>query len=134
MNQDQTQAAVPIEQPDAPAKLGSLSALGAVTGGIFASACCILPLVLVSVGVGGAWMSTLTALSPYQPYFIALTVISVGGGFWVSRRARRSVCAATGPCVSSQGQKRYVYGLWFGAILAMGAVVTNTLVPLFYRF
>lgn len=132
MDQDTTQVPGLVEQSDASGKLGGLSALGAVTGGIFASACCILPLALVSLGIGGAWMSSLTVLSPYQPYFLALTLISVGGGFYLSRRARRSACAMTGGCAKTQGQKRYVYGLWFGACLALSAVAINTLAPLFY--
>ena len=38
-----------------------------ITGGfagILASACCVGPLVLVSLGLGGAWVSTLTVLEP----------------------------------------------------------------------
>lgn len=46
-----------------------VGALGAAT---VASACCIVPLLLVSLGIGGAWMSYLTALVPYRPLFIAL--------------------------------------------------------------
>ena len=32
-----------------------------------ASLCCVAPLVLVSLGLGGAWLSTLTQLEPYRP-------------------------------------------------------------------
>src|SRR5260370_33161019 len=44
------------------------------TGGIaslLAGACCVVPLVLVSVGVGGAWLANLQLLAPYRPVFIA---------------------------------------------------------------
>lgn len=46
------------------AETGSL-----VTGGvaaIFASACCVGPLVLVSAGIGGAWISYVTLFEPYR--------------------------------------------------------------------
>ena len=51
-----------------------------VTGGlagILASVCCVGPLILVSVGIGGAWVGTLTVFYPY-PF----------GYFWASRRSR----------------------------------------------
>ena len=48
-----------------PSRAGrkGLVASGSVIGAVLASACCILPLVLFSLGIGGAWMSNLTALS-----------------------------------------------------------------------
>ena len=46
------------------------SALAAVG----ASLCCVAPLVLISLGLGGAWMSSLTGLEPYRPIFIVLTL------------------------------------------------------------
>lgn len=42
---------------------------------IGASLCCIGPLVLISLGIGGAWMSYLTALEPYQPIFAGITLL-----------------------------------------------------------
>lgn len=42
---------------------------------IGASACCIGPLLLLTLGVSGAWIGTLTAMEPYSPYLTALTVL-----------------------------------------------------------
>lgn len=47
--------------------------VGAVGTAIVASACCTVPLMLVSAGIGGAWISSLTALEPFRPLFIAMT-------------------------------------------------------------
>ena len=44
---------------------GAISALGAST-------CCVLPLVLVSAGLGGAWVAQLRALERFQWVFIGL--------------------------------------------------------------
>jgi mercuric ion transport protein len=44
---------------------GILAALGA-------SACCVGPLLLLTLGIGGAWVGRLTVLEPYRPYFTAL--------------------------------------------------------------
>jgi len=112
--------------------LRGTASVGALMGGLLASSCCILPLVLVSLGAGGAWMSNLTALAPYQPVFLGLAVMSITGGAWLSRRARNQACALDGPCAKTITQKRYTIGLWIGGILALTAVAVNTLVPLFY--
>ncbi|WP_342634038.1 mercuric transporter MerT family protein [Mesorhizobium waimense] len=37
---------------------------GGLLGALAASSCCIVPLVLFSLGIGGAWISNLTALAP----------------------------------------------------------------------
>jgi mercuric ion transport protein len=47
------------------AATGALAA-GGLIAALLASSCCILPLVLVSIGAGGAWLARLTALAPYQ--------------------------------------------------------------------
>src|SRR5215472_16544699 len=48
------------------------TAVGGLMGAVAASSCCILPLLLFSLGVSGAWIGNLTRLAPYQPYFIAI--------------------------------------------------------------
>lgn len=50
------------------------SIVGAVGAAIAASACCTIPLLLVVLGVGGAWVGTFTALEPYRPLFILLAL------------------------------------------------------------
>ncbi|HJV84186.1 MAG TPA: mercuric transporter MerT family protein [Noviherbaspirillum sp.] len=51
----------------------------AVGSSIIASTCCVLPLVLVLVGITGAWMVNLTSLRPITPFF---TAISIGALVW----------------------------------------------------
>ena len=51
------------------------SAVAAGLAAIGASLCCIGPLVLLSLGIGGAWISNLTALEPYRPIFIGITLV-----------------------------------------------------------
>ncbi|MCE2446693.1 hypothetical protein I8744_27460, partial [Escherichia coli] len=59
-----------------------LAVVGGLLAAVGASSCCILPLVLFSLGVSGAWISNLTALARYQPLFIAAAVAFLGFGFW----------------------------------------------------
>ncbi len=51
------------------------SMLAAVAAAIGASVCCVGPLVLLALGIGGSWISTLTALEPYRPIFIGITLL-----------------------------------------------------------
>lgn len=48
--------------PEDRLKAGSLAA--AAVAAILASACCLGPLVLLTLGLGGAWVSNLTGLEP----------------------------------------------------------------------
>jgi mercuric ion transport protein len=50
---------------------GAASALGAST-------CCVLPLVLVSMGIGGAWIAQLRALEQFQWVFVGLAAAAFG--------------------------------------------------------
>lgn len=47
-----------------------VGALAAIT----ASLCCVVPLLLVTLGVGGAWVASLTRFEPLRPIFIAITL------------------------------------------------------------
>lgn len=44
-----------------------LVAAGGVLGALAAASCCIIPLILFSLGIGGAWIGNLTALAPTSP-------------------------------------------------------------------
>ncbi|MCS4178616.1 mercuric transport protein [Salinibacter ruber] len=57
---------------------GTNWSLGAGLGAaVAASACCTIPLALVSLGVGGAWIGSLTALAPYRWIFVTLAVAAL---------------------------------------------------------
>jgi mercuric ion transport protein len=57
------------------------SLLAGVAAGIGASVCCVGPLALLALGVSGAWIGNLTALEPYRPLFIGLTLVFLGLAF-----------------------------------------------------
>jgi mercuric ion transport protein len=52
-------------------------AFAAVVG----SLCCVAPLVLLTLGISGAWISRLTALEPYRPIFIGVMAVFIGLAF-----------------------------------------------------
>jgi mercuric ion transport protein len=100
---------------------GLLAALGVC------AACCLLPFSLLSLGIAGAWVSTLEALAPYKWIFIGLTVALLGYGFYTVYWKSRSTCAA-GPTCKVCGTSRSVrVGLWIATILAIGGIVFEQL-------
>lgn len=55
--------------------------IAGVLAGIGASLCCVAPLILLSFGIGGAWMAMLTAFEPARPWFVGLTLFFIGLAF-----------------------------------------------------
>lgn len=85
---------IPVDSERGP----ELAAAGGLLGALAASSCCILPLVLFSLGVSGAWIGNLTQLAPYRPYFITATLALLGTGHWLVRRAAKQACADGKAC------------------------------------
>jgi mercuric ion transport protein len=70
-----------------------LVAAGGILGALGASSCCIVPLILFSLGIGGAWIGNLTALAPYKPLFVAGTAGILGYGFYLVYWKPGQACA-----------------------------------------
>lgn len=108
---------------------GSLvaSALAAVG----ASVCCVAPLVLLTLGIGGAWVSSLTALEPVRPFFIAVTLLFIGLAF---RRLYLvpQVCEPGTPCANPRtvGRQRLIF--WLVTVALVGLLAVPLAAPLFY--
>lgn len=88
---------------------GSLAAV--VLAAIGASLCCVGPLVLLSLGVGGAWIGNLTALEPYRPIFIGVTLLFLGLAYRQLYLAPQ-VCAPGAECTNPQAIKRQRLVFW----------------------
>ena len=54
------------------------SLIATIIAGITASACCIGPLVLLTLGISGSWISNFSVLEPLRPVFIGITAIFLG--------------------------------------------------------
>ena len=55
--------------------------IGGLLAGIGASACCVGPFLLLTLGVSGSWIGNLTAMTEYRPYLIGLTLLFMGLAF-----------------------------------------------------
>ena len=110
-----------LDQQDRHEGALKFAAFGGVLGALAASSCCILPLALFSLGVGGAWLGRLTALAPYQPIFLTFTVAVLGFGFWRLYGTRRS-CAAEAACARPLPRRLVKAGLWLATFLVGAAI------------
>ncbi len=104
--------------------------LGAILAAIGASACCVGPLLLLSLGIGGAWMSTLTSLSPIRPFFILLAVIFIALGFRKLYLTPQQ-CEQGDTCAISDVQRRQRILFWGGLVLILLLLTFPWYAPLF---
>lgn len=112
------------------AKKAKLIAAGGIFGAIAASTCCIVPLVLFSLGISGAWIGRLTALSVYQPIFIAITFGFLGYGYWLVYRKPKVACAEGEACARPLPNVIVKTALWLATALVLLALAWPYLVPL----
>ncbi len=121
------------EQELDPASTGSGRAalfLGGLAA-LLASTCCLGPLVLVLLGVSGAWIGNLTAFEPYRPVFIGAALIAL---FFAYRRIFRpaQACRPGEVCAIPEVQTTYKAIFWTVAALVLIAVAFPYVLPLFY--
>jgi mercuric ion transport protein len=126
-------AAMTINQDTRTANMQSkqrLMAAGGLVGALAASSCCILPLVLFSLGVSGAWIGNFTRLAPYQPYFLAVTTGCLGYGYWLVYRSTKLACADGDACTRPLPNRLVKTGLILASVLAVAALGFDFLAPL----
>jgi len=105
-----------------------------VVGGlaaILASTCCLGPLVLVTLGLSGAWIGNLTRLEPYRPFFIAGALVAL---FFAGQRIFRPAQACSPGDVCAVPRTRRIYKVLFVAVsvLVLIALVFPYIVKFFY--
>ncbi|NNE79722.1 MAG: mercury transporter MerT [Silicimonas sp.] len=123
------------EAGDAVASLDAESSLktgwiaaGGILGAVAASACCVVPFVLFSLGISGAWIGNLTALEPYKPVFIVATLGFLGYGYWLVFRRSKS-CAGEAACARPLPSRLTISALWISTILVLVALFWNWIAP-----
>ncbi len=109
-------------------KKTKLIAAGGILGALAASTCCIVPLVLFSLGVSGAWVGNLAALEPYKPIFIAITLGFLGYGYWMVYRKPKA-CAEGEACARPLPNRLVKTALWGATFLILIAMFWNWIAP-----
>jgi mercuric ion transport protein len=107
-----------------------LVAVGGILGALAASSCCIVPLILFSLGIGGAWVGNLTALAPYKPLFVTATAGLLGYGFYLVYRKPRQACAEDAACARPIPSRFVQLALWIATVLVAAAFAFDYVAPL----
>ncbi len=105
---------------------------GALIGAGLASACCIAPLLLVSLGISGAWIANLTALEPYKPYVGGVTLALIGYGFWHVYFKPKPACEEGSYCSRPGSARTTKTVLWLGLAIVILALTIDWWAPWLY--
>ena len=108
------------QDPETPGDAPSWLGIGAVLAALGASACCVGPFLFLSLGIGGVWMSSLTAMEPVRPFFIILTLIFMALGYR-KLYLTTTYCEEGANCAVSDRQRkqRLIFWLAFAFILLL---------------
>ena len=115
-------------------KAARTSLAGGVLAAIVASACCLGPLVLVTLGISGAWISNLSALEPYRPAFIVVALAFMAFAYRqiFVKAARPEACEPGTLCALPETNRTYRAIFWVVSALVLFAIAFPYFVPLFY--
>ena len=114
---------MPTPRFKGPLAAGVLAAIGA-------SVCCVGPLLLLTLGIGGAWVANLTAVEPLRPWLIAATVVFLGLAF---RRLylQPQVCEPGAVCADPIVLKRQRLIFWIVTVALLALLSVPWLAPFF---
>lgn len=114
-------------------KTGRGALIGGVVAAIAASLCCVGPLALVMLGVGGAWVGNLAVLEPFRPYCLGAALIALFFAWKkIYRTPTAAACTPGSLCALPQTNRVYKALFWIVAALIAAAFVFPYLAPLFY--
>jgi mercuric ion transport protein len=94
---------------------------GAVAA-IIGSLCCVGPLVLLALGVSGAWIGQLTMLERYRPLFIGLMLVFLSLAFRQLYRVPQP-CAPGDECANPRYVRRQRQTFWI-VVVGLTLLVT----------
>jgi len=113
----------------------SRSGSGALFAGglaaILASTCCLGPLLLVTLGISGAWIANLARLLPYRPFFIFVALVALFFA-WKSIYRPAQACRPGEVCALPRTRDLYKFLFWISCGLTLLALVYPYLAKYFY--
>jgi mercuric ion transport protein len=108
----------------APLAVGGVAAL-------LAGACCFGPLVLVSLGIGGAWLANFQLLEPYRPFFIGVALVALAFA-WTGIYRPQTDCKPGEVCALPRVRHGYKIGFWSVAAVLLVMLALPYFAPYFY--
>ena len=122
---------VASEPDDAKARSERLALTAGGIAALLTGTCCVLPLVLVSVGAGGAWLAHLRAFEPYRWIFIGAAVVALAFA-WKRIYRPAAECEPGAVCAVPQVRRGYKIGFWAVALLLLFMAGFPYVAPFFY--
>lgn len=107
-----------------------IAAVAAVVSAALASVCCIGPVVLAALGLGGVGLTA--GFEKYRPYFLVATAILLGIGFFQAYRRRDESCSDD-DCKTGASSRSMRRALWIIAAAALGVTSFPSWAPLLLR-
>ena len=128
------QQAAPFAIEEGKATRGAAESVALTAGGIAAlltGACCVAPLVLVTAGLGGAWLANFQLLEPYRPLFIGIALAALGFAGWRIYRPAAE-CGPGEVCAVPRVRRGFRIGFWIVAVLLLTMLGFPYFAPLLF--
>lgn len=109
-----------------------LPLIGGILTAFAASLCCIGPLVLVMLGMGGAWVSSLSVMEPFRPYLLGIAIIFLFLAWKKIYRTEAEACTPGSLCAKPNTNTVYKIMFWIMAVLIVIALGSPYIAPFFY--
>ena len=111
----------------------NISLIGGLLAGIATSLCCTGPLVLLSLGFGGAWVSNLVALKPYRPIFIVLALAALAIAYsFIYQPASDQACEEGKVCAVPPAKRLYKGLFWGVTVVVLASIASPYLISTIY--
>lgn len=111
-------------------KSGTLAVAG--ISGVLASACCIGPLVLASIGLGSIAAGIVATFEPWRPVFIVVAFAALGFAWWKIYHRPVAACAPGIACALPQTDRIYKTVFWVVAVFVLALITFPYYVAFFY--
>jgi len=128
-----TQDATDSVHETTPDSGNRVATAGSLLGALAMTSCCILPLALVSMGVGGVWIAQLTALYAYKWYTFAFAASFITWGFWKVHRSEAGECRDGTACARPVNRRIMKGSLWLATVVTLLAMVFPYVSPYFLK-
>jgi mercuric ion transport protein len=89
--------------------------------------CCVFPVAFSFLGASG--LAFAMSLMPYRSYFVALTLVFLGVGFYFAYRPENVWCAPGTACAAPKSRKLQRLSLWVVTVLTLALLGFPYLVP-----
>ena len=114
---------------------GLLAAFGAVTGigAVLASSCCVVPLLLSSLGAGAGLFSVLEVLVPWRTPLLVGSALAIAGGWVVWWRKQPVTCEPNSVCATPGRSRALMAALMVASLIVVTATIWDDLEPLLLK-